>query len=195
MKTYIAPLTGAPAEPGDALLMEARTEGPAFVRSRASSRWHIVRSAVDRLRPWDDDISTVFHYWCGPSTFSGRALTADEVPDGEPLCGTCYGRAEGADDRPDLIFEPQGHKPPRTCPGSQTRWVDLTAHNRGVCLVCAAGVKMRGFGGAYRWDWGAQRHEPGPGLVDPCEFHGWRQLVLTTESTVVCRCKTQETNR
>ena len=194
MKTYIPPISNGSATPGEALLQEARTEGPAFVRSsRGSGRWHIVRSAVDRLDVWRDlEIRTTYHHWCGSVSYSFRALTAEVVPDGEPLCGTCYGRAEGADDRPDLVFEPQGHKPPKTCPGSQTRWVDLREHNRGVCLVCAAGVKMRGFGGAYQWDWGAQKHEPGPGLVDPCEFHGWRQLTLTTDRTVVCRCKTKE---
>lgn len=193
MKTYLPPLTGAPADLGDSLLMEAHTSGPAFVRSRAAGRWHIVRSAVSRMVPWDDEICTTWHYWCGPFASSGKgALLVDTVPDGEPLCGTCYGRAEGADERSDLLFEPRIATPPKLCPGSQTMWVNETARNAGFCLVCGDGVKLRGFGGAYAWNYGIQRHQPGPDLVPPCEFHAWRQLTLTVDRVVACRCKCKE---
>lgn len=194
--TYLPPMSSGGAQPGDSLLMEAVASGPAYARSRAASRWHLVRSAIDRICPWGDgEITRSFHYWCGTFVSGKKALTVDAPPPDEPVCGTCFGRREGADpERPDLLFSPRV-QPPRRCPGSQTRWVTETSWNRGVCLACHEPVKLRAFGGVYNTNWGAQNHPPGPGLVAGCEFHGWRALVLATSHdgpVVVCRCRTKE---
>lgn len=193
---YLPPMTSGGARPGDSLLMEAVAAGPAYARSRAASRWHLVRSAIDRLWEYDGEIHRSFHYWCGTFVSGRRAITADTPPAGEPVCGTCYGRREGADpDRPDLLFSPR-IQPPKLCPGSRTRWyTETAAWNRGVCLACGEPVKLRASGGPYNPCWGAQNHAPGPGLVAGCEFHGWRELVLATSHdgpVVVCRCRTKE---
>lgn len=194
---YLPPMTYSGAHVGESLLMEAVESGPAYARSRRSTRWHLVRSAVDELRAYDGEIHRSIHYWCGASTFGDRALTADAPPTGEPVCGTCYGRREGADpDRPDLLFSPRLMRTPKVCPGSQTHWyTETTGHNRGICWACGEHVKIRGFGGTYNWQWGVQRHPPGPGLIAGCEFHGWRHLVQATSSSgpvVVCACRTKE---
>lgn len=195
--TYLPPMTYGGARPGDALLMEAVTEGPAYARSRAASRWHLVRSAVDRLRH-DGEIVRSFHYWCGTFVSGLRAITTDQLPAADPVCGTCYGREAGYDpERPDLLFTPRVGRPTK-CPGSRTSWYrETTAWNRGVCLACHEPVKLRAFGGPYNSSWGVQNHRPGPGLVTGCPFHGWRELTLATaphgdQPVVVCRCRIKE---
>lgn len=195
--TYLPPMTRSTARPGDSLLREAVKEGPGYGRGPRSSRWHLVRSAVDRIHARDGDIRRTYMYWCGQTADGFDTLTADAAPEGEPVCGTCYGRREGHDpDRPDLLFTPMIH-PPRLCPGSQTGMYTETAWSRGVCLVCGEPVKLRGFGQWYGGSahYGAQKHGPGPGLIEPCEFHGWREIVtcLSGDDTVAaCRCKTVE---
>lgn len=201
--TYLPPITRSSAELGASLLMEAVESGPAYARSgRYSTRWHIVRSAVDRIAEWrNGEIERTFTFWCGPVAHGFRTITTDEVPEGEPLCGTCYGRREGYDpDRPELLFTPVTHARPRVCPGSHSGfYADGDRYNRGTCLVCAEPVKLRACGG--RWygganSWGPQLHGPGPGLIEPCEFHGWRELTKATDSNgqavVACRCKCVE---
>lgn len=140
---------------------------------------------------------------------SRQAITSPVFPtgDGLPLCGTCEGRYLGAHPAaPELRFDPARHKLPggRWCPGwgGQTSWSSINAYvqikaptpeQRAVgrfpafCLVCASVVPLRGGGGPYRGWWGLTRHEPGPNLIDPCPFHGWKEL---TEhgGRVVCRC-------
>lgn len=197
--TYAPPLSGGVTELGASLLMEAVTEGPAYVRSRAATRWHMVRSAIDRYDSFRDEIRRTWYHWCGTFSHGSRAITADEAPAGEPTCGTCYGRALGVNpDRPDLLYTPRTLDPPKRCPGSQTMWVNEKAHNWGLCLVCGDAVKLRGFGTAYGWCYGVQIHSPGPGLIEPCEFHAWKSLTLARRDghpTVACRCKCQEVTR
>lgn len=173
--TYEPPLTGS--SPDRRILREAIGEGPTYVRT-----W-IAEWAPDELRE-------SYTAWCGQLIFGGRdPWFTDTPPADEPLCGPCEGRAIGADpNRPEWLFLPRRLRRPKVCPGSQTRWYTETAWNRGICLVCGDAVKLRGYGGAYRWDFGAQRHSPGEQLVDPCQFHGWKQLTLRT-ATVVCRCE------
>ena len=147
--TYLPPITAAALNSAHLYSTEAVESGPAYARSgRYSTRWHIVRSAVDRIVEWrDGEIERTFTYWCGPVAHGFRTITTDEVPDGEPLCGTCYGRREGYDpDRPELLFTPVTHARPRVCPGSHSGFYGGDRFNRGTCLVCAEPVKLRAWG-------------------------------------------------
>lgn len=179
----------------DRIVAEAIESGPTFVRTRLSTRWHRIRSGVRWLAAYDpDNIRESYMAWCGPAigtTRSGPPIFTDAPPAKEPLCGTCEGRAIGADpEHPEWLFMPRGATPPKLCPGSQTMWVreDQGHRARGTCLVCQDVVKLRGFGGAYNWNYGIQRHAPGPGLVAPCELHGWRHL-LRMGDLITCRCE------
>ena len=188
---YLPPVSRSHAHVGDALTREAVLEGPPLARTRAASRWHLVRSAYDFL-DHHGEIRRITSYWCGAS--AGRSpVFVEEAPPGEPICGTCWGRREGFNpDNPDLLFTPHLN-PPKLCPGSTTMWVTETAWNRGICLVCDEPVKLRASGGPYSSRYGAQRHAPGPRLIEGCEFHAWRELTLARgpddKPTVACRCK------
>lgn len=191
--TYLPPLTHSYAQEGEGLLREAVPEGPRFARSGRASRWHMIRSAVDMIYPWNpDEIRRHLYYWCGQS--ASDVMTADEAPAEEPVCGTCYGRREGWERNQNLLFTPRGLTPPKVCPGS-TRG-DLAASLEGGesrCLVCGLSVRGWLFGGPYNPSWGLCRHAPGPGLVEPCEFHAWRDLIavrgVDSERAVACRCQ------
>ena len=197
--TYLPPITGSAARTGDSLLQEAVDAGPAYARSSRSTRWHVIRSAIDRIRPWDPDtITRTLFYFCGQMSGSAHSMQVDEVPEGEPTCGTCWGRREGVSaDNPDLLFTPWALIAPKVCPGSHSDlYRDGAAWNRGVCLVCAEPVKLRSYGGWNSGGHGPQRHAPGDGVVSGCEFHGWRYLVKALDAeeriAVGCRCKTIE---
>jgi len=192
--TYLPPITSSHAQLGESLLREAVAEGPGYARSRVGTRWHMVRSAYDALREWDDEIVRLYQFWCGQSTSSRRRpWIAEAPPDEEPVCGTCYGRSEGArKEREDLLFSPRV-EPPRMCPGSRKEWFREVPNQRVVqCLVCGQYVRTSGGGGPYNPTWGMVAHAPGVDLIEPCEFHGWKQLTIAKsgdEDVVACRCK------
>lgn len=200
--TYQPPLTGGPAHPGEALLREPINEGPAYLRGPRMGRWHRIRSAALWLHEWSGELVEHYYLWCGQHASShpgksGVPIFTDDLPDGQPSCGTCEGRAIGADpDRPEWLFQPATTQVPPRCPGSSTLLVaeDQTTWRYATCLVCRDVVRMRASGGPYASRWGAQTHPPGPGLVDPCPFHAWRELVLVKNSTgdtaAACRCQT-----
>lgn len=189
--------------------------GPPFARmGRGSNRWHRVRSA---MRLHGDDHTTYALWcgphthvgWSAHRRWVGSGLTSPVFPtgDGLPLCGTCEGRYLGAHPEvPELRFDPTRHKLPGGvwCPGAGgfswsgnvNAYVEIrnpTPMQREVgrfpafCLVCAKVVKLRGGGGPYRGWWGLTRHYPGPDLIPPCAFHGWRELT-ERDGRVVCRC-------
>lgn len=192
---YLPPTTRSAAHEGESLLQEAVSEGPPYARGRLDGRWHLVRSAYDVLREWSDSIDRIVTYWCGRSTSRG-VMTADAVPDSEPTCGTCYGRREGWLRNHGLLFTPYDQVPPKVCPASG--WLDLAVSIEGNyyrCLACGATVRGWWFGGAYGGRSGLTRHSPGPDLVEPCQFHAWRDLVLATgpddTPVVACRCRTR----
>lgn len=211
--TYEPPLTRSSAQVGEALLQEPITEGPAYVRGPRSSRWHRVRSGTRRLREdWQTGEVTIdesFHLWCGPVLFAraagrwaGGLLFVDDCPRDEPACGTCEGRAIGADrDRPEWLFSPTSLATPAKCPGSRSMLVreDQSRWNRATCLVCGDVVAMRASGGPYNPHWGSATHEPGPGLIPGCPWHAWRELTTALDDAgqivVACRCQTVERSR
>lgn len=195
---YAPPLTGGYA-PSSHLglneLKEAILEGPAYGRTRAATRWHRIRWAYNVLR---EDLAgklslrTIRSFWCGQSAGHEPILT-DTPPVEDLLCGTCEGRYAGWARERNWLFTPRDIARPKLCPGSQTMLVaeDPERWNRATCLVCGDQIKMRAFGGShyYTGSWGAQRHEPGPALIDPCLFHAWRDLTRTTDGRVSCRCE------
>lgn len=190
--TYFPPVNlGGP--PDSRQVMEAITEGPAFVRTSRGGRWHQIRSGKLWMVEYDPDrLREAYELWCGQHASDHQGLMlSDEIPADEPLCATCHGRALGADpSRPDLIFLPRAHRRPKICPASQTRQYadDQGAWNRGTCLACGEVVKLRAHGGPWNGGWGVQRHAPGPGLPDPCPFHGWRHLTFSRDGAM-CRCQ------
>lgn len=181
----LPPLTRSGAAPfRGGLRTEALTEGPAYARTRAMSRWHRVRSATRHLH--DDGAHTSYHLWCGQIAYSGNALTADAPGDDIPVCGTCEGRALGHDPkRPELLFSPETLTPPRFCP-NRTLFVDAGS-NVGRCLACKqlAPVKVHGWNGYPK----LQKHVA-LALVSGCPFHAWRHLVATGE-TAACQCSAE----
>lgn len=193
--TYLPPVNlggGDIAWYGEKHLQEAIMAGPEYVRTSRSGRWHKVRAGKRWIATYDPDrLRESYELWCGQHAGDYQGLMfRDAVPDQEPLCGKCYGAALGADPAvPDLIFLPRRLRRPKVCPGSQKRHYrqDPDHWNRGWCLVCGDHVKLRGFGGPYAGDYGAQRHEPGPGLVKPCPFHGWTELTYPPDGPR-CRC-------
>lgn len=188
--TYLPPVSTAPVD--DRVVEEAISEGPAYARTRTMGRWHRIRSGRRWIAEWrPDELRESYDFWCGYATGSyANPIFTETPPVGEPACGTCEGRARGADpDHTEWLFQPRGLTPPKVCPGSQTRAVieDPTNFRRATCLFCGDDVKMRAFGGPWTGDWGAQRHPPGPGLPPGCPLHGWRQLVIR-DGAPVCRC-------
>lgn len=162
--------------------------GPRYARSSGMSRWHRPRDGVRRAD------MVAYGLWCGQSVRDGEGfITADQAPEGEPVCGTCEGRAIGAgqdswpDDSKTLIFSPERLTPPKRCPASRTTWCEELSWNVGRCLACGTVAPMRASGGAYNPRWGLTNHPPGPALVPGCPFHAWRELHLI-DGRVACRC-------
>lgn len=171
---------------------EVLREGPAYIRGPRSTRWHRVRSAELTLRSWEpDEIRRHWTLWCGPGVHDRKyePWLTDEPPAGEPRCGTCEGRWRGVQPDSEWLFTPYA-EPPKVCPGSQRREFasDDATPFAGRCLVCGDYVKMRAYGGAYRGDWGPQRHVPGDGLIASCEVHGWKRLTRRGDM-VTCQCQ------
>ncbi|GGM53596.1 hypothetical protein ACFFX1_54810 [Dactylosporangium sucinum] len=171
------------------------TEAPRYVRGRGNSRWHRVRNAV----LWTDG-RTIYGYWCGPSGVDGGKWgplwLTDDVPAGEPVCGTCVGRALGAgqDDAPaglpPLVFSPRWQTPPAVCPGSRSRtlWTELPGNRCGQCLACGDIVPIRVVGTGYNaWGAGPVKHAPGADLVEPCPFHAYSRITAV-DGRAVCGC-------
>ncbi|NRQ40690.1 hypothetical protein HII36_54105 [Nonomuraea sp. NN258] len=163
------------------------TTGPRYIRTAAMSRWHRPRDGV-RL-----DHGAVYGLWCGQTAHEHRGLlTADQVPDGLPTCGTCEGRAAGAGQDSwtgvgSVVFSPRRLTPPARCPGSRTTWCEELGNNVARCLACGAYASLRASGGGYDPRWGLVNHPPGPGLVAGCPFHAWHEMTLTN-GRVQCRC-------
>jgi hypothetical protein len=170
---------------------------PRYVRGPSNSRWHRNRSGMQ----WPTGRITI-HFWCGPSGHTSPQRDVlhfvDNIPAGEPACGTCVGRALGAGqdevpaDLPPLRFDPRWLAPPRFCPGSRSRelWqpVGSAAHSVGQCLVCGELVAIRAIGRGYNaWGAGPVHHTPGGGLVEPCPFHAWQRIVAR-DGRAVCDC-------
>lgn len=176
-------------------------EAPRYARGRGNSRWHRVRCAVTYPPSYGRDTDwTVYTYWCGPGASSndktGPLWHVDDLPPGEPVCGTCVGRALGAgqDDvpagLPPLVFSPRWRTPPTKCPGSRSRtlWTELPGRRCGQCLVCGDITPIRVVGHGYNaWGAGPTNHAPGSALVDPCPFHAWSQLGQR-DGRAVCGC-------
>lgn len=174
--------------------VEALTDGPRFVRTRGMSRWHRPRSGV-RFTARD---RIVYGCWCGydvgGSERAGAFLAADEPPAGEPVCGTCEGRAAGAgqDDSPTgrrLLFSPRHIEPPKNCPASRSPrlYEELPGGRVGRCLACGDLQPLRAMGGPYNPRYAIVQHATGQALVSPCPFHRWRQLTAR-DGLVLCTC-------
>lgn len=172
---------------------EPLTEGPALLRTRGMSRWHRPRSGV---RLPDGRVS--YTVWCGQhvggNLRTGGALAAEEPPPGEPVCGTCDGRAAGAGQIPSppgrrLAFSPRWQTPPRWCPGSRSSvlFEALPGGRVGRCLACSDLLPLRAMGGPYNGGYGIVQHPPGPGLLTPCPFHAWRQFTAV-DGRPCCAC-------
>lgn len=165
-------------------------EAPRYMRTRGMGRWHRPRYGVQRRD------RTALHMWCGYSWIRlGEALATDAVPEAEPVCGTCEGRALGAgqDDTPAgmprLAFEPRWLTPPVECPGSGPRAdvYEELGRNVGRCLACGELVSLR----AANWPgygYGPVRHQPGPALLSGCPFHAWNRIGRRADASVGCRC-------
>ncbi|MFG2307631.1 hypothetical protein ACGFS9_02910 [Streptomyces sp. NPDC048566] len=172
--------------------VEALAEGPRFVRTRGMSRWHRPRSGT-RF----PEGRVLFSCWCGygvgGSERAGAYLGAEEPPAGEPVCGTCEGRAAGAgqDDSPTgrlLLFSPRNAAPPATCPASRSDAYEALPGGRvGRCLACGDMQPLRAMGGPYNPRYAIVQHPTGRALVQPCPFHRWRQLTVR-EGRVLCTC-------
>jgi hypothetical protein len=190
----VALLPPVTSVPGQFLTdMEPLDEGPRFVRTRGMSRWHRPRSGVR----FTDRDRTVYGCWCGygvgGSERAGAFLAAEEPPAGEPVCGTCEGRAAGAgqDDSPTgrlLVFTPRWIAPPATCPASRSSlFEELPGGRVGRCLACGDMQPLRAMGGPYNPRYAIVQHPTGQALVEPCPFHRWRQLTARG-GHVLCDC-------
>jgi hypothetical protein len=160
---------------------EPMANGPAFVRSAGGARWHRPRSGIQY------GVRTCYHYWCGASAnyYPGIGLQVDEIRPDEDLCATCDGRYQAQQDNR-LRFDPIAALPPRKCPASHDScWVPQGDCRRFDCPVCGEPVGARG---SWRDMPRVRAHAPGPGLVDPCRFHGWFHLTFGPDRSVVCAC-------
>lgn len=183
----LPPITSCPGEHLQGA--EALLEGPRFVRTRAMTRWHRVRSGVRY-----GDGRLVYQLWCVGSVQGDSFLSCDELPDGDTVCGLCDGKAVGAgqDTGPagrQLVFNPRHIDPPKNCPGSRSSvlFVELPGGRAGRCLACSDVHPIRAMGGPYDPRTAITQHPPGPGLVQPCPFHRWRQLVAR-DGQILCSC-------
>lgn len=166
-------------------------EAPRYVRGPGNSRWHRPRCGNRRSARY-----ATLTFWCGSGYVRlDDCLGADSVPEPEPVCGTCEGRALGAgqDDTPAgvprLAFEPRWLVPPRRCPGSGRCGIfECLGQSAGRCLVCGDLVGLRAGGGPYNGWYGPVVHMPGPGLFPPCPWHAWNLPSKRAGGSVGCRC-------
>lgn len=189
----LPPLGSSPYRPPDATPLST---GPRYIRGRGNSRWHRPRCGYTQAD------QTLFTFWCGPHLWDrpagDRAWLSDDLPEHEPACGTCVGRALGAGqdevplDLPPLVFSPRWLHPPRWCPGSRSE--DLIGEppapaqgSVGVCLACGDLVAVRAMGSRWNPRAGLQQHVAGPGLVPACPWHGW-QFTGARDGVAGCRC-------
>ncbi|WWT39738.1 hypothetical protein [Microcystis phage Mwe-JY05] len=178
------------------------TAAPPLIRTRAMGRWHRVRSGVHYTpasRAWT--AHTSFATWCGQGVSDVESLRAVELPVGEPLCGTCEGRAVGAGHPatgqpiPGLIHQPVTRRPPPpVCPATRRKLWDAPGWPDGVfpCPACRVPTRLRGCGGWHDSGVKIEGHPPGPDLCEPCAFHRWDGLqLLLVESgpQAVCSCR------
>ena len=157
---------------------EPLTEGPNYVRSANSTRWHRPRSGAR----WDSGRIS-YAYWCGAN--NGDCGVESIGPD-EPLCATCEGRFEAQEENR-LLFNPRSVARPRICPASgREDMVPDTRKRYFHCLVCG---EITAWRARHRYDSGVavSRHESGDDLVEPCRFHGWNRLTVRG-GVVVCSC-------
>lgn len=187
----LPPITSCPGEHLQGA--EPLAVGPRFVRTAAMSRWHRPRSGVR----WSDGRLS-YQLWC-VGHVQGGFLSTDAVPAGELVCGMCDGKAVGAGQEPDgppgreLLFQPRHITPPKHCPGSRKdMFEELPGGRVGRCLVCSDLHSLRAMGGPYASRYAIVQHPPGPGLVAPCPFHRWRQLVAR-DGRAICSCGREET--
>ena len=153
---------------------------PNYVRSRGSHYWHRARSGC---RHHDGRIS--YSYWCGPNYGD---FGQEEIGDDEPLCGTCEGRFTAQAEENRWRFEPVKARRPRMCPaGRSERLTPPGAEGVFSCPVCGETVWGRAVSRWYS-GWAVIRHVAGPGLVEPCRRHGWRELCLDADGRAVCVC-------
>lgn len=175
--------------------------GPRLARTRGMGRWHRPRSGIQFTRA-SGGARVCFQFWCGQSGQGADILTASEVPVGEPLCGTCEGRAVGAGHPPigvelrvALLFEPVSSKPPPpVCPATKPRayvddrWLRLVHSSVFACPACGVPTRLRAAGGPYDSHVKIEGHQPGPDLLDPCPFHRWDSIVVRADGTAGCSC-------
>lgn len=177
-------------------------EAPRYVRGRGNSRWHRVRCAVTYPPMHGFGERTIYTYWCGPSGTDGTEKygplwLVDDVPAGEPVCGTCVGRALGAgqDDTPaglpPLLFSPRWRTPPTVCPGSNKQNLMVALNPQitvGLCLACGSVERVHALGRGYSaYGYGLIKHAPSSDIVEPCPFHAWSQMVAR-DGRAACRC-------
>ncbi len=176
-------------------------EAPRYLRGPGHSRWHRPRSGV--RRPGLSGSQGYFRFWCGYQAIDfGDLLGADTVPEPDPVCGPCEGKALGAgvDDAPPglprLAFEPRWLDPPRDCPVRKRRSLDLVewlpGNRVGRCLACGVYAPIRAMGGPYNSYAAITSHRVGPDLFAPCPFHAWNRPALRADGTVGCECGYRE---
>lgn len=174
--------------------------GPRLVRKRGMGRWHRPRSGVLFTASAALGARPCFTLWCGQQA-QRDLLTATEVPSGEPLCGSCEGRAIGAGHPPigvellaALLFEPSSSRPaPPVCPATRPRayadhrWL---ATQRGVfpCPACGEPTRLRAAGSPYDSHVKIEGHPTGDELIEPCPFHRWDSVVVRRDGTAGCSC-------
>ncbi|GGN39806.1 hypothetical protein FHR83_006636 [Actinoplanes campanulatus] len=172
------------------------TSAERYARCRGMSRWHRIRSGYQV-----EDGARTFNLWCGTfvsdrNAKAGPPLLADDIGN-DDVCAICVGKALGAGQdelpagMPRLRFDPRWSTPPAVCPGSGDSglWVPVpNSRNVVRCLACGLVLSGRASGGAYNPRWGAVRHAPGEGLVEPCPFHAWNHLRRGDGEQVSCGC-------
>lgn len=185
----LPPVTRRPAHATYDDQAKALTEGPAFILGRPSTRyeprWHRVR-AGELFTDINGAQRTYWHAWCGPHHNAAHVVAIDELPTGQPLCGTCDGRAKGHIGENGLIYSPDLLKPPKLCPSKQL-YVQA-GYNVGRCLACGQLAALRWTGG-YTGREVITSHPP-LNLVAGCPYHGWRSLTPDGD-TAVCACRSE----
>jgi hypothetical protein len=170
------------------------TRGPRLVRTGGMGRWHRTRSGVHLLR----HDRSVLHVWCGQGVQLADAITCTMLPAGEPLCGTCEGRAIGAGHPATgtpldvaLLFTPRSQAPPPArCPSHRLYEHEVAGFAWGsvfACPVCGVATRARAAGGPYNSRVVIEGHAPGPDLYLPCPFHRWDWPALV-DGRVRCGC-------